>query len=129
MADELRPESMLYADELVIWDRMTPLLAMLNRLRPWYIDSLVEYCRVVVTLAKLAKFLRENGETYEVESRYGSQIKNRPEVGQFNENRRMLRTYVGDFGLSPATEHQFDAVQMDLINDNPFLNIQRRVNE
>ena len=123
MADELRPDSILYADELLVWDRISPLLASLGRLHPWYIDTLCEYCRVIVSLAKNAKYLREEGDVYEVSTRNGLQKKNRPEVGQRNEDRRMLRSYVGDFGLTPAAERQFDEVQSDIINEFGLLHM------
>lgn len=116
MAEELRPTSNLYAEELIVWDRITPWLASLGRLQPWYIDSLCEYCRVIVSLNKNSKFILDNGETYTVDGRNGDQIKSRPQVGQRNEDRRMLRSYVSDFGLSPAAERLFEDIQGDVFN-------------
>ena len=118
MARELRPDSILYADELLVWDRIAPWLALLGRLQPWYLDTLCEYCRVIVSLSKNAKFFMEQGgETYEVSTRNGLQIKSYPQVGQRNEDRRMLRSYVSDFGLTPAAERQFEEIQGDLVNE------------
>lgn len=117
MAKELRPNTLLSDDELLVWDRITPWLASLGRLQPWYVDTLCEYCRVIVSLTNNAAFLIENGDTYEIVGRNGAQIKSYPEVGQRNEDRRMLRSYVSDFGLTPAAERQFEEVQGDLVNE------------
>lgn len=121
MAEELRPTFVLDAEDLAVWDRIAPWLAMQDRLKPWYMDTLCEYCRVVANITRIAKFFRENGNTeyYEINTRNGLQKKAMPQVAQLNENRRMLRSYVGDFGLTPASEKQLDVLQEDLFG-NPF---------
>ena len=136
MAQELRPD-VLEPDELEIWDLIMPYLAMAGRLKPIYMHTAIEYCRVVSTINRLSKYLRDkraeadekpdnklSGDTYMSYTRNGTQIKMRPEVGQINEARRMLRSYVGDFGLTPAAEKQLNALQLDMFgadkNQNPF---------
>ena len=118
-ANRLRPSSRLEPDELAIWDRIAPLLAAHDYLNDLFIDSLVEYCRVICELDQTVKYLRDNGKTYSSETRNGIQFKSRPEVGQLNELRRMLRSYVSDFGLTPQARKQLEAVQADLFNDDP----------
>jgi P27 family predicted phage terminase small subunit len=127
-AVRLRPETRLENDELIVWDRIAPLLALHGYLNDLFVDSLVEYCRVIITIDRLAKFLRHEGDTYNTSTRNGLQIKSRPEIGQLNESRRMLRSYVGDFGLTPQARKQLESAQMDMFGDdenNPFLQIER----
>jgi P27 family predicted phage terminase small subunit len=124
-ANRLRPASRLDPEELVIWDRIAPLLAAHDYLNDLFVDSIVEYCRVVYQIDEKNRFLRKHGETYETETRNGLQIKCRPEVGQLNELRRMLRSYVSDFGLSPQARKALEAVQTDIFDpngseENPF---------
>jgi P27 family predicted phage terminase small subunit len=116
-ANRLRPESRLEPEELAIWDRIAPLLAAHDYLNDLFLDSLVEYCRVVNSIDETVKFLRENGKTYSTDTRNGLQIKNRPQVGELHELRRMLRSYVSDFGLTPQARKQLEAVQMDIFGD------------
>lgn len=125
-AQRLRPVSRLEDNELMVWDRISPLLALHGYLNDLFVDSLVEYCRVIVTIDRLTKFIRENGDTYESVTRNGFQLKNHPQVGQLNEARRMLRSYVGDFGLTPQARRQLEsAVQSDIFDDeNPFARIE-----
>lgn len=115
-SNRLRPENRLDSDELSIWDRIAPLLAAHDYLNDLFVDSLVEYCRVVHSIDKNVKYLREHGDTYSADTRNGLQIKCHPQVGQLNELRRMLRSYVSDFGLSPQARKALEAVQSDIFN-------------
>ena len=124
-SNRLRPDSRLESDEIAVWDRIAPLLAAHDYLNDLFVDSLVEYCRVVHSIDKIVKYLHQNGETYNTETRNGLQIKSRPQVGQLNELRRMLRSYVSDFGLSPQARKALEAVQTDIFDingseENPF---------
>lgn len=127
MAKEMRPSKRLQPDELEIWDELSPLLAMNKRLKPLYKYPLMLLCKAIASEHRLTTFLNDpkNGETYESSTRNGFQIKMRPEVGQLNEIRRVIRTYVGDFGLSPSAEKQLmNALQLDMFDSekskNPF---------
>lgn len=124
-AARLRPTTRLIDEELAIWDRIAPLLAAHDYLNDLFMDTLVEYCRVVHSIDRYVRFLRDNDETYSTHTRNGEQIKARPEVGQLNEARRMLRSYVSDFGLTPQARKQLEAVQADIFDDeeetNPFI--------
>lgn len=124
-AKRLRPDSRLEPAELAIWDRIAPLLAAHDYLNDLFIDSLVEYCRVVNSIDKTVRYLREHGETYSTETRNGTQYKSWPQVGQLNELRRMLRSYVSDFGLSPQARKALETAQTDIFDlngseENPF---------
>lgn len=115
-ANRLRPDARLEPEELAIWDRIAPLLAAHDYLNDLFVDSVVEYCRVVNSIDKLCKYLHQQGETYSTDTRNGLQIKCRPQVGQLNELRRMLRNYVNDFGLSPQARKALEAVQTDIFD-------------
>jgi phage terminase small subunit len=133
-AAELRPAKGLTDEELEFWDEIAPILAQHGRLKPLYKYPLILLCKGLAAEFRLADYLRVHGETYESETRNGYQIKARPEVGQLNENRRLIRTYVGDFGLSPAAEKQLmnAASQLDLFGNgekgNPFSDIENAAN-
>jgi P27 family predicted phage terminase small subunit len=131
-ANRLRPQSRLEPEELAIWDRIAPLLAAHDYLNDLFVDSLVEYCRVVYSIDRIVRYLRREdvGETYTTITRNGTQHKSRPEVGQLNELRRMLRSYVSDFGLTPQARKALEAVQTDIFDpngseENPFTRDQK----
>lgn len=117
-ANELRPSFELTADELRYWDEITPWLAKNKRLQPWYKHTLIEYCRTLASIGKIVQYFRDHPdkEYYVVTGRNGQQKKADPRVAQLNEARRLLRTYVNDFGLTPAAERQLEVVQEDIIN-------------
>jgi P27 family predicted phage terminase small subunit len=117
-------------DESVIWNRVAPLLQANGLLSDLYIDTLVEYCRVVNQINEIHLWLKENGLTYKSETRNGTQYKAHPQVGQLNELRRILRSYVSDFGLSPAAKKMLESqIQLELPgleeDDNPYLKTEK----
>ncbi len=116
-AKDLRPEDLLTPAELKVWDRVAPHLAKLGRLKPHFVDSLCEYCRVVRRLADARKNLDKKGWSYFVETRNGGQHKNYPEVAQLNDDWRKWRSLVGEFGLAPAAERGLSNGQSDLFDD------------
>ena len=115
-ASALRPDDLTDA-EIKIWDRIGPMLAMLGRLKPHYVDFLAEYCRVVAKMAETRRYLDDNNWSYTTEGRNGTQEKMRPQVAQLNEDWRKLRSMVGEFGLAPAAERALKNVaQGDLFD-------------
>jgi phage terminase small subunit len=116
-AKDLRPDDLLSERELKVYDRYAAHLAMLNRLKPHYIDAFCEYCRVVIRLADARKFLDDEEWTYSSMTRNGIQFKSRPEVAQLNDDWRKWRTLVGEFGLAPAAEKGMQSGQGDLFDD------------
>lgn len=116
-AESLRPDDLLSDDELKVWDRIAPHLAMLGRLKPHFVDALCEYCRVVRRLADARKYLDDKDWTYVTSGRNGQQFKSRPEVGQLNDDWRKWRSLVGEFGLAPAAERGMQSGQGDLFDD------------
>lgn len=115
-ADSLRPDD-LSDDELKVWDRVAPYLAMLGRLKPHFVDALAEYCRVVRRISEARKYLDENEWSYATNTRNGFQSKSRPEVAQLNDDWRKWRSLVGEFGLAPASDRGLSSNQGDLFDD------------
>ncbi|MDD4907232.1 MAG: P27 family phage terminase small subunit [Methylobacter tundripaludum] len=116
-ANALRPGDDLSEDELKVWDRIAPHLAMLGRLKPHFVDALAEYCRIVRRLADARKYLDDSEWTYITTGRNGQQFKSRPEVAQLNDDWRKWRSLVGEFGLAPAAERGMQSGQGDLFDD------------
>lgn len=116
-AEALRPGDLLTDDELKVWDRIAPHLAMLGRLKPHFLDALCEYCRVVRRLADARKYLDDKEWIYVTQGRNGVQYKSRPEVAQLNDDWRKWRSLVGEFGLAPAAERGMATGQGDLFDD------------
>jgi phage terminase small subunit len=116
-AEALRPVELLTDDELKVWDRIAPHLALLGRLKPHYLDAVCEYCRVVRRLADARKYLDDKDWIYITQGRNGVQYKSRPEVAQLNDDWRKWRSLVGEFGLAPAAERGMSAGQGDLFDD------------
>ena len=116
-AADLRPDDLLTVDELKVWDRVAPHLAMLGRLKPHFLDALCEYCRVVRRLKDARQYLDDNEWSYITAGRNGNQYKSRPEVAQLNDDWRKWRSLVGEFGLAPAAERGMHAGQNDIFDD------------
>lgn len=115
-AEALKPADLLAALSAE-WDRIAPVLAdpALDRLKPQFVDCVLEYCRVVVRLRELrAQFASVSEETYEVSGRNGDQLKTHPVVAQINEAWRQWRSLVGMLGLSPADARALVPGQGDL---------------
>ena len=109
-------------DERRVWSRVAPDLARAGRLKPLFVDYVLEYCRTKVEMDELRKYILDNTRTYIVVGRNGEQIKNRPEVGQLNEVKRFWNSMVAQLGMSPATELRFNDKQGGLFDDD-FYNI------
>lgn len=104
-ARELRPDELPF-DVRAVWDRLAPTLCdpRKNRLDETSVFMFEQLCWLVSRYEKLRLDVRENGETYESETRNGVQQKSRPEVGQLNETFRQLRSLANEFGMTPASE-------------------------
>lgn len=118
LATRLRPKTI--SPELRReWDRVAVLLAdpAVDRLKPHFVDTVLEYCRAVLRLRELrASMPKLTDETYVVEGRNGEQMKSKPEVAQLNETWRHWRSLVAMLGLSPADERSLAPGQADLFD-------------
>lgn len=103
------------------WRRVARLLAdpTVDRLKPRFVDVIVEYCRVLVRLRMLRDAMPTiDAETYRVENgRNGTQVRTHPHVAQINESWRQWRSLVAMLGLSPADERNMIPGQGDLFDD------------
>lgn len=108
-ARELKPEGLPWSVS-VIWDRIAPPLCdpRKNRLNKSNVYMFEQLCWTIERHERLRVKL-ETGETYESETRNGVQQKNLPEVSQYNETWRQIRSLASDFGMTPASERGLQA--------------------
>lgn len=129
------------------WMRVAKMLAepSLDRLKPHFVDTIIEYCRATVRLRTIRQFfvdLQEmrriekeaaapqhmmlgkiecehplGAEIYEVQGRNGAQLKAHPHVAQMNEVWRQWRSLMAELGLSPTAERNMMPGQGDLFED------------
>lgn len=116
LAKNLRPRGLEPAHRR-LWDEIAPELAKSGRLKPLYVHTIHEYVIVLTRLRDIRADLAENGETYTVTGRNGTQEKSRPEVAQYNESWRNWRALAGDLGLSPSAERGLSTAIGDLFDD------------
>src|ERR1039458_8232582 len=114
------------------WNLVAIILAdpTVDRLKPRFVDVILEYCRVCVRLRKLRAAFDEmkvapeidgpktalEAELHVTEGRHGIQLKTHPYVGQMNEAWRQWRALVAMIGLSPADERNMLPGQGDLFD-------------
>ena len=122
LAADLKPFELTEYEEQ-IWDRLAPQLALNGRLKAHFVDTIAEYCRALIRMRALRSTLHDEGETYTVNGRNGTQYKSRPEVAQLNETWRQWRNLAGALGLTPTDERGLNDGQGDLPFDNPFENL------
>ena len=115
-AKSLRPRGISPAHRK-LWDEIALELAKAQRLKPLYVHVVQEYVASLDRLRTLRKYLADHGETYEITGRNGKQIKNRAEVGQYNEERRMWLSLSDRLGLSPSAERGMTSAMGDLFDD------------
>ena len=129
------------------WTRVATILAApeLDRLKPQYVDTILEYCRTSLRLRSFREFFLKNdmssgdlaaiegdegntvdrvtgepgldAEIYVVHGRNGTQLKAHPYVAQANETWRQWRSLMMELGLSPASERNLAPGQGDLFGD------------
>lgn len=127
LAKQLCPRG-LSREERKEFVRVATLLAdpTVDRLKPHFVDTVVEYVRAVIRMRTIRKFFADNveagrlsveAETYESETRNGTQIKNHPLVGSLNETWRQWRSLMAVLGLSPTEERALAPGQGDLFTD------------
>ena len=115
-SDALKPPNLTDSGAKV-WDRVCVLLIKEERMKALFVDSLHQYCRTVARMGEIVAYLAdpEVGRTYEVKNgRNGLQIKNRPEIAEYNELFRQWNSLVAQWGLSPAVELRFTSGQQQL---------------
>lgn len=119
------------------WDRVARILAdpIVDRLKPRFVDVILEYCRAMVRLRKLRGYFDEMArkaamesepkakadaiaaEVHKTDGRHGEQLKSHPLVAQMNETWRQWARLVMMLGLSPADERNMLPGQGDLFDD------------
>lgn len=129
------------------WMRVATMLAepTIDRLKPHFVDSILEYCRATIRLRMFRNYFATNGadivgdaagsektgndvervtgepgldaEMYVVHGRNGTQLKSHPFVAQMNEAWRQWRSLMMECGLSIASERNMIPGQGNLFDD------------
>jgi phage terminase small subunit len=126
------------------WMRVAAMLAdpNLDRLKPHFADSILEYCRATIRLRMFRNYFATNkvelteaegvnenvvarvtgepgldAEMYVVHGRNGTQLKTHPFVSQMNETWRQWRSLMMECGLSIASERNMVPGQGNLFDD------------
>lgn len=147
IAKRLRPRGLNPA-ERTEWNRVAAMLAdpRLDRLKPHFVDTVVEYCRACVRLRDLRAFFVDHekaerlqreantpmhtalgatvtvnhplaAEIHVTNGRHGEQLKSHPHVAQMNETWRQWRSLMAELGLSPTAERNMMPGQGSLFDD------------
>ena len=103
--------------EIAVWNHIAPMLSMIGRLKPHFVDALSEYCIVRNRLLEARKYLDENEWRYVTQGRNGTQYKSRPEVAQLNDDFRKWAMLAARFGLTPTDERSMASSQGNLFDD------------
>lgn len=141
LASKLCPRG-ITKEERKEWMRVATMLAepALDRLKPHFVDSVLEYCRATIRLRAFRNYFAANkidleqdvgenaiervtgepgldAEMYVVHGRNGSQLKSHPFVAQMNEAWRQWRSLMMECGLSIASERNMIPGQGSLFDD------------
>ena len=103
------------------WTRVGAILAdpVVDRLKPRFVDVIVEYCRLCIRLrAQNALFRTPDEELYEIAGRNGTQRKIDPRVAQRHETFREWNSLRMELGLGPASERGMLPGQGDLFDES-----------
>ena len=139
----LKPRG-LTKDEAKEWKRVGLLLAdpTVDRLKPHFVDSILEYCRAVIRLRMFRDYFANNkvelteaegvtenavervtgeggldAEMYVVHGRNGTQLKSHPFVAQMNEAQRIWHRMCTEIGMSVSAERNMMPGQGSLFDD------------
>lgn len=143
LAQKLCPRGVT-KDERREWMRVATILADPNvdRLKPHFVDSIMEYCRATIRLREFRNYFANNAvkldesegvkdtqvarvtgeggldaEMYVTTGRHGVQLKSHPFVAQMNETWRQWRSLMMECGLSIASERNMIPGQGSLFED------------
>lgn len=143
LAKRLRPRG-LTKDEAKEWSRVAILLAdpTIDRLKPHFVDSILEYCRAVIRLRMFREYFRDNkvelseaegvtenavervtgeggldAEMYVVHGRNGTQLKSHPFVASMHEAQRTWHRMCTEIGMSVSAERNMVPGQGSLFDD------------
>lgn len=146
LAKSLKPRG-LTKEESREWNRVATILAdpALDRLKPHFVDTILEYCRATIRLRAFRNYFASNcrdavkgadtselpespvvrvsgepgldAELYVVHGRNGTQLKSHPFVAQMHEAWRQWRSLMMECGLSIASERNMVPGQGNLFDD------------
>ncbi|MBR1206973.1 MULTISPECIES: P27 family phage terminase small subunit [unclassified Bradyrhizobium] len=120
LINKLKPKG-LSPELLKEYRRVAEILSepSVDRLKPRFLDTIVEYCRSTQRLNSLRSAMPTLAhEIYRVKTRNGDQVKSHPYVAQVNEEWRKWRSLVAMLGLSPTDERNLLPGQGDFFDEN-----------
>lgn len=111
------PPDWLSAEAAAEWGRVVPELTRLDILKPVDRAALVAYCETWATFVEANRIVSEEGMT--IEAKQGTLA--HPAVAIARNAGRELRTWAGQFGLTPAAENSLGVKGEESSgNKNPF---------
>lgn len=108
--ERLRPRGFTKA-QARLWNERVLRFYMRGILREDYADILFEYIVCLDDIRRYRAVLKAEGETYISEGRQGTQIKNRPEIGQLNERWRNWARLVAELRMTPASARELGDIE------------------
>lgn len=84
------------------WERLTVLLSGMGVLTIADTFALERLCNIYAEILRYQALIDRNGETFEVDSPNGMLIKANPAVGMLADADRRFKSYLVEFGLTPA---------------------------
>ena len=112
----------LSLEEKSVWSEITEELGQMKLLSRVDAHSLEMYSQNFSQMRRLQKFVRDKGETYEVETKAGGiMYRARPEVSILQRCRQMHKSLLSEFGLSPSARTRLpDTTQGNLFGNSPW---------
>lgn len=89
------------------WMSMIDNIVERDSFKDFHLHLLEVLCDIYVEYEALAKILRTEGRTYKSITRFGIQIKTRPEVPQMDRLLSEIRAYAKQLDLSPKKDNSF----------------------
>lgn len=106
----------LSAEASAEWERVVPELTRLDVLKPADRAALAAYCETWATFVAATEIVAREGMT--IEAKQGTLP--HPAVGIARAAGRELRTWAGQFGLTPAAENSLSTKSEASSGDSPF---------
>jgi P27 family predicted phage terminase small subunit len=107
----IAPPSFLEGDALKVWHLTAPVLQGLKLLTDADVNEFGRYCEQFARWIRAARQVKEEGETYTVESNHGKYIRDHPAVRRMNQLEIILLRIEDRFGMNPAERQRIFAAR------------------
>lgn len=106
---DAKPPTWLKGRGRKAWADLAPMLIQIGVLTEADRPALLMLCDTYGEWMDLRDVVRREGHTYEVETKTGTMIMNRPEVAQASDCWRRVNLMLGQFGMTPASRTKVSA--------------------